>query len=223
MKPNKPFAVTASCKSLFIASFSLLSIVTFSQTVAVAPVKMNVLYIGVDNPVSVATSAAEDNRVTISVDGGGGSASKLSAGLYNIKVISQTDDCIVNVYVDGKLTGSTKFRVRLLPEPFATVGGYISGAYIPGEALRKQAGVGVYVANSPFDIRYEVVGFTLVLPGEKGKLNTFECQGNLFSEKAKESLQQYARAGDIVTIENIRVKGPRGEQIKLPALMYNIK
>jgi len=196
--------------------------VTFSQTVSVAPVKMNVLYIGVDNPISVATSAAEDNRVTISVDGGGGTASKLEAGLYNIKVTTQTNECIVNVYVDGKLTGSSKFRVRILPEPFATVGGFVSGAYVPVDALRKQAGVGVYIANSPFDIKYEVVGFTLVLPGENGKISTVECEGNLFSEKAKEYLQQYAKPGDIVTIENIRVKGPGG-QIKLPALMYNVK
>ncbi|MGZ3879929.1 MAG: GldM family protein [Flavisolibacter sp.] len=222
MKPIKPFAARAFCKLLIASFLSLLSAITFSQTVSVAPVKMNVLYIGVDNPISVATSAADDNRVTISIDGGGGAATKLEPGPYNVKVTWQTNECIVNVYVDGKLAGSSKFRVRVLPEPFATVGGFESGAYVPSDAFRKQAGVGVYVANSPFDIKYEVVGFTLVLPTEKGKISMVECQGNVFSEKAKEYLQQNAKPGDIVTIENIRVKGPNG-QIKLPALIYNIK
>jgi hypothetical protein len=211
-----------AAKALITTSLCLLTILVSAQTFSVAPVKMNVLYIGVDNPISVAASGADDSRVTISVVGGGGTVSKLDTGLYNVKVSTQTNECVVSVFVDGQLTGSTKFRVRLLPHPSATVGGLTSGATISADALRKQSGVGVYLMNSPFDIKYEVVGFTLVLPGEKGTINTVECEGNVFSPKAKEYLDRYAKPGDIVTIENIRVKGPDG-QIKLPALMYNIK
>jgi hypothetical protein len=209
-------------KILITNFFCLLTILVSAQTFSVAPVKMNVLYIGVDNPVSVAASTTDDSKVTISVDGGGGTVSKLDAGLYNVKVTTQTNECTVNVYADGKLIGSTKFRVRLLPHPAATVGGFTSGATISADALRKQSGIGVYAMNSPFDVKYEVLGFTLVLPGEKGAINTVECEGNVFSPKAKEYLERYTNPGDIVTIENIRVKGPEG-QIKLPALMYNIK
>jgi hypothetical protein len=209
-------------KALITTSLCLLTIVVSAQTFSVAPIKMNVLYIGVDNPVTVAASTADDSKVTISVVGGGATVSKLDAGLYNVRVSTQTNECTFNVYVDGTLTGSTKFRVRLLPHPSATVGGFTSGATISADALRKQTGVGVSVMNSPFDVNYEVLGFTLVLPGEKGAINTVECEGNVFSPKAKEYLDQYAKPGDIVTIENIRVKGPEG-RIKLPALMYNIK
>ena len=175
MKRSRSSRTLLALRAICAASFSLLSIIVFSQTVAVAAVKMNVLYIGVDNPLSVAASDAQDSKVTISINGGGGTVSKVDAGLYNVRVTSQTDDCTVNVYIDGKLTGSSRFRVRLLPQPFATVGGFASGAYVPGDALRKQAGVGVAVLNSAFDMKYEVVGFTLVIPGEKGTIKTFEC------------------------------------------------
>jgi hypothetical protein len=209
---------------LFIASLSLVSIIGFSQiNIAVAPVKMNVLYIGVDNPLSVAASGAVDDKVTITIVGGGGAVSKVDAGMYNVKVTTQTNDCTVNVYVDGNLAGSTKFRVRMLPQPHGTVGGFTSGAYVDANIFRSKAGIGLYVENSLFEVKYEVIGFKLILPDEKGATKTVDCDGNVFSPEAKQYLNQYLKRGDIVTVENIRVKGPNGSDFKLPALLYNIK
>lgn len=209
---------------LFIACMSLASIFGFSQiNIAVAPVKMNVLYIGVDNPLSVAAAGAVDDKVTISIVGGGGAVSKVDAGMYNVKVTTPTDDCRVNVYVDGNLAGSTKFRVRMLPQPHGTVGGFTSGAYVDANIFRSKTGIGLYVENSPFEVKYEVLGFKLVLPDNKGATKTVDCNGNVFSDDAKQYLNHYLKPGDIVTIENIRVKGPNGSELKLPALLYNIK
>jgi hypothetical protein len=62
---------------LFVASMSLVSIIGFGQiNIAVAPVKMNVLYIGVDNPLSVAAAGAVDEKVIIAIVGGGGAVQK---------------------------------------------------------------------------------------------------------------------------------------------------
>jgi hypothetical protein len=209
---------------LLIACLSLVSIIGYSQiNIAVAPVKMNVLYIGVDNPLSVAAAGAVDEKVTIAIVGGGGTVSKIDAGMYNVKVTTPTDDCTVNVYVDGNLAGSTKFRVRMLPQPHGTVGGFASGAYVDADRFRSQAGIGLYVENSPFEQKYEVVGFKLVLADHKGAIKTVDCNGNVFSDEAKQYLNQYLKPGDIVTIENIYVKGPNGREVKLPSLLYNIK
>lgn len=200
------------------------SIIAIGQTnVSVAPIKMNVLYIGVDNPVSVAASGGTDDKVTVSINGGGGTVAKIDAGLYNVRVTNATDNCVMNVYVDGKLTGTSNFRVRNLPEPKATIGGFISGSYITADALRSKSGVGVYIENFPFEIKYEVIGFTVVLPDDKGGIKSVDCQGSLFSAEAKQYMNQYLKAGDIVTIEKILVKNDSGREIKLPSLMYNIK
>src|SRR4029078_9606907 len=50
--------------------------------------KMNVLYIGVDNPVTVAASGAGDDRVAFSITGGGGSYTKAGGGKYIVRVNS---------------------------------------------------------------------------------------------------------------------------------------
>lgn len=215
----------AACKTvLTIAAFLVLSTIAIGQVnVAVAPLKMNVLYIGVDNPVSIAASASPDDKVTVSVTGGGGIISKLDAGLYNIRVSALTDDCVVNIYADGKLVGTSKFRVRRLPEPSGTIGGFTSGAYITTSFLQSQTGVGLYLKDSPFEQKFEISGFKLVLADNKGNIKSIECQGALFSSDAKKNIEQYVKAGDIVTIENIRAKNPEGKEFKIPSLLFNIK
>lgn len=221
---------TRNCSHTLYVAFFVATALLFSSvmasgqtSVSVAPLKMNVLYIGVDNPVSVAASTASDDRVTVSIVGGGGTISRLKAGVYNVRVTTATDDCTVNVYVDGNLHGSSKFRVRLLPEPLGTIGGFRSGDYIGADVLRSQLGLGIYVQNSPFDTKYEVVGFSVKLMDEKGSMKTADCEGNLFSATAKEYLNEYAKPGDVVTIEKILVKSEDGKKIKLPPLLYNIK
>lgn len=209
---------------LFFAAALCSSITSLGQaTVCVAPVKMNVLYIGVDNPVSIAASSTPDEKLTVSIEGGGGSISKIHDGLYNVRVGFQTDNCFVNIYIDGKLAGTSNFRVRMLPQPFATVGGFKSGMELTAGNLLKQPGVGVGIENFPFEINYQVLRFTVSLTDNKGNLITTNCEGSSFSAQAKQYLNDYAKPGQIVTIENIKVKQQDGSEIHLPSLLYTIK
>lgn len=211
-------------RMLVLAAFSLSSLNSLAQTnIAVAPIKLNVLYIGVDNPVSVAASASTDEKVTVSLSGCEGTVSKTAAGIYNVRVASVSDNCQLNVYVDGKLAGSSAFRVRSLPRPNATIGGLASGAKINAENLRKQPGIAVYVKDFPFEVKYEVLGFTVQLVDDKGNPTSVDCQGAVFSSQVKQNIEQYAKPGDIVTIQNIMVKDPSGKEVKVPALVYTIE
>jgi gliding motility-associated protein GldM len=184
--------------------------------------KMNVLYIGVDNPVTVAASGGGDDRVTIAVSGGGGSAQKAGAGKYNVRVNSVTDDCKITVTVDGKVAGVSQFRVRTIPDPIATVGGYPSGENVPAGAFKAQAGVGAYIKDFPFDLKYSVTQFTLSADTDDGDVDEAPCTGNTWSPKAL-SLIRNLKPGKLVTIDNIRAMGPDGRSRKLPSLVYYIK
>ena len=209
---------------LFVFAFSLLSFHGLAQTnIAVAPVKLNVLYIGVDNPVSVAASASTDEKVSVSLTGCEGTVSKTAAGLYNVQVSSVTDDCQLNVYVDGKLAGTSGFRVRNLPRPNATIGGFASGSKVTAAVLHQQPGVSVNVKDFPFDVKYEVLGFTVTMLDDKNTPLSIDCQGAHFTSKVKQDLAQYVKPGDVVTIKNIMVKDPGGKEIKVPAIIYNIE
>jgi hypothetical protein len=220
------FSIPGKTFKLLLIAASLLgsSIYTFGQTnIAIAPNKMNVLYIGVDNPLSVAASNGSDDKVTVTVTGGGGTVSKLGSGLYNVQVTDLTDECLVNVYVDGKIAGSSPFRVRSLPAPFATVGGYLSGSKIKDDAFRFQPGLGVFLKDFPFEVRYEVTGFTFTVGDDLGNVRTADCASALFTPRAKQLIDQYAKPGEMVTIDKIRVKDPSGKELKIPSLVYYIQ
>ncbi|MEK7227025.1 MAG: gliding motility protein GldM, partial [Bacteroidota bacterium] len=77
--------------------------------------EMNVLYVGWPNQVSIAASGAGDDRVTATIQCG--TITKKGGGMYVANVTGQSDNCLVNVMVDGKVVGSQSFRVRNIPDP----------------------------------------------------------------------------------------------------------
>jgi hypothetical protein len=184
---------------------------------------LNVLYIGVDNPVSIAATGGTDEKISVSIEGGGGKIEKSSAGIYNLQVTEITDKCVVSVLVDGKLAGTSTFRVRNLPVPSATVGGYPSGQTITSAALQAQAGVGAYIMDFPFDVRYKIIGYTLMMGDEKGNVKSVDCESAEFSPEAKQYINQHVKPGSIVTIDKIRAKDQGGRILKLPSLVYHIQ
>lgn len=204
--------------TLFAASITSMG----QQNIAVSPNKMNVFYIGVDNPVSIAASGEKDEKVTVTTDGGGSTVSKVSTGIYNVKVTTITDDCTVNVSIDGKLVGTSKFRVRSLPTPSATVGGFASGSKVPADKFNKQYGVALYVKDFPFDVKYNVIGYTVSVESD-GDVKSADCNEGAFSSTAKEYISKYVTSGKTVIIDNIRAKDEAGRELKIPALMYHIE
>ena len=211
---------------LFLVSITLLaaSNIIGQTNVAIAPNKMNVLYIGMDNPISVAAYGTTDEKVAVSIDGGGGSVSKVSAGNYVVRVNQITDNCTIQVAdMNGKLVGASKFRVRNLPRPLATIGGFASGENVSANAFRQQAGLGLFIKDFPFDLRYEVISYTITMEDDNGGVKRVDCEGALFSEAAKESMKQFVVPGRTITIDNIRAKTPGGNEIKVAALVYYIK
>ncbi len=183
--------------------------------------KMNVLYIGVDNPVSIAASGGGDDRIQVSISGGGGSITKSGPGKYNVRVGSQSDDTKITVSVDGKVAGVSQFRVRSIPDPVASVGGRPSGANINAGEFRAQAGVGAGVKDFPFDIKYKVTSFLLSTDSDDGDIAEAPVTGNSWGS-AQNVLRQ-VKPGKTVYVDNIRAMGPDGRSRNLPSLVYYIK
>ncbi|MBK5271058.1 MAG: gliding motility protein GldM [Bacteroidia bacterium] len=184
--------------------------------------EMNVLYIGYDNKVTIAASGGGDDKVQAIINGGGGSLTKLGGGKYIAKVNTVTDDCKITVSVDGKVAGISQFRVRTIPRPVATVGGFESGDNVIAGAFKAQAGVGAYIKDFPLNLKYSVVSFTLTADNADGDIDEAPCTGNLWSPKAQTMIRNL-QAGRLVTIDNIRAVGPDGRNQKLPSLVYYIK
>ncbi|MBI5857798.1 MAG: gliding motility protein GldM [Sphingobacteriales bacterium] len=182
--------------------------------------EMNVLYVGWDNKVKIAASGAGDDRVSASIQCG--TIAKQGGGMYIAKVTGQSDDCVVNILVDGKVVGSQSFRVRNIPDPVATVGGIMSNENMTAGQFKAQSGVGAFIKDFPLKLQYTVTSFTLTADDENGDIQEAPCTGNTWSPKALSVIRGLA-PGRTVTIDNIRAVGPDGKNRKIPGLVYYIK
>ena len=193
-----------------------------SANASIALDKMNVLYIGVPNPVTIAASGGGDDKVVATISGGNGSLTRVGNGKYIANVGSQTEDCKITVTVDGKVAGASQFRVRMIPESQAFVGGKPSGENFNASAFVAQGGVGAGIKNFPFELEYNVQSFTFTCDTDDD-LFTASNQGAAFSNQIRTAMKQHIKAGRTVTIDDIRVKGPDGRTTNAPSLVYYIK
>jgi gliding motility-associated protein GldM len=197
---------------------------TVGQSAAsIALDKMNVLYIGIDNPVSISTTSGGSEQQQVSISGGGGTIKALGGGHYIARVSSQSEDCYISVSVNNKLAGKSQFRVRNIPRAQAYVGGYESGANINAGAFIAQSGVGAGIKDFPFDLKYTVTSFSISCDNDEGDIDVAECQGNTWSAKAVTLIKKDVKPGRTITIDAIRVLNPDGTTKVAPSLVYYIK
>ncbi len=176
--------------------------------------KMNVLYIGVPNPVSVSAPGFPLDKVHASISGGSISG---ESGHY-VAHVNAPGKAIFTVSgeIDGKpkVLGTTEYRIKRIPDPIAKFGGVGSGRLSAG-SIKAQAGVAAVLENFDFDARFEVVKFTMsVNKARQLDLFTDVSNGALLTSSMKNALQGISPR-DRVSIDDIMVKGPDGAIRKL--------
>jgi len=175
--------------------------------------KMNVLYIGVDNPMSISVPGVANDNVTATISGGGGSLSKdpkAGGGKYIARVTTQGKAVIsVSAKLDeGKSTsmGSMEYRVKRVPDPVAMVAGK-KGGPINKSVLAAQPGPVSIMENFDFELYFKVINFKMTIVRKGRDPVELSSNGNLFSPQMK-SLIQGSPIGTKVYIEYIKATGP---------------
>ena len=163
--------------------------------------KMNVFYIGVDNPVTIGSSTGWD-KTTVSMSGGtiSGSGSNRTVRVSNIGPAS------ITVNADGK-TSSFPFRVKKIPDPVFKIG---SGkARMPSVEFRGQQYARADLENFDFDLKFTVVSATVYFSGAgfPSVVQGTISNGSLAGISAQLSKCQ---PGTSIAFENIKVSGPDG-------------
>ena len=118
--------------------------------------KMNVLYIGVDNPIMVSAGSAGKEKMNVSFTGG--AISGAGGDRYIVKP-TKAGPAEIKVTVDGK-TSAFPMRVKNLPDPTAMVG-QSRGGSIPASSFKAMGGMLAKLMDSEFDAPFQVVGYTL--------------------------------------------------------------
>ncbi|MEO6488977.1 MAG: gliding motility protein GldM [Ferruginibacter sp.] len=163
--------------------------------------KMNVFYIGVDNPVTIGSPTGWD-KTTVSMAGGTISG----AGSKRTVRVSAIGPASINVVADGH-PSKFEFRVKKIPDPVFKIG---SGkARVPAVEFKNQQFCRADLEAFDFDLKFNIVSATVYFSGANFPNVTPSSisSNNLGSLSA---LMQRAGPGTSVTFTNIKVAGPDG-------------
>jgi gliding motility-associated protein GldM len=181
--------------------------------------KMNVVYRGVSNPMTITFAGIQDKDIRANAPG----LSRVKGSSYKMNV-TNVRDTKVNISVSGKLPGGATvsdkatFRIKDIPAPQGLLRGQPApkgkSFKIPSSSLvNAKIGAGMDPDTFDFKLPIKVEGFTLKIPGEP----EIRVTGNRFNDRAKSALNQ-VEPGVIVFITNIKAVLASGSDYKLPPI-----
>ncbi|MEL6273613.1 MAG: GldM family protein [Bacteroidota bacterium] len=190
-----------------------------TRSVAVSADKMNVFYIGVDNPISISASGVSSNAVRINKTG---PITISGSGASRMVRASAPGDATIRVSADGQSLGSFPFRVKRIPDPQARLGSSTGGNMGTGE-FKAQRGIRAVLDGFDFDARCNIAGFELVYVPKREDAVLSNNPGPVYNNKSK-NLVNRARPGDSFYFNNVRAKCP-GDQAtrKINTMVFTIK
>lgn len=180
--------------------------------------KMNVMYVGVDNPLTISAGSAGREKMKASFTAG--SLSSAGGDRYIAKP-TQVGPAEIRINVDGK-TASFPIRCKVLPDPTATVGGKKGGS-VGAADFKVQGGLLARLLDSEFDAPFQVVGYRVGANG--GSFSVYKeaaNEGPRWNGAAANIINQ-AGPGTSIFFDQIRVKGPDGKVRELPTLAFQLK
>jgi gliding motility-associated protein GldM len=181
---------------------------------------VKVLYIGLDNPLTVTGGSAGAEKTQASITGGG-SLRSLGNGKY-IANVRAPGKATINVTVEGKTT-PFEFRVKRVPDPVAMIG-QSAGGRIATNALKAQQGVRADLRDFVFEgVKFDIISYVFYATGngfQEGPRFT-QNAGPYFNAEAKKYLEQ-CRPGSTVVIDEVKARGPGGDIRVLPTMAFNL-
>jgi len=191
--------------------------------ITVSPTKMNVLYVGVDNPLSISAPGIANEKIQPSISAGSLTPVNVKNGEYIAKVPAGAREAVVSVMADfngqKKKMGEFKFRVKTVPDPAPFVNGKKEGSMTKAE-VEAAGAVLAKMENFDFDLKFTVTGFSVsVLKGDL--YADFISTSNRFTPEQLSAIKGLKKGSKLI-IENIKAIGPDGTPRKLPNLVYKI-
>jgi len=194
-----------------------------APSLVVSPIKMNVFYKGVDNPVAVGVPGFQDKDIVPSISNG--TISKGANGAYVVRVTSGTSAniSVTATLPDGskKTLGPAAFRVKSVPDPVAQFAGKgAESSTVKKNELTAAQGCVAAMKDFDFDLKFKVVSFNISM-SVGGQFITQASNGNKVSADQKAILKK-AKKGQKVFIEGIKAKGPDGTVRSLGSLSLKV-
>jgi hypothetical protein len=187
-----------------------------SEIVAVELSQMNVLYIGVDNPMKLALGGNNKSEIKVTINNG--KAFRQGDG-YIIRPDS-VGEAILSVFTNQKKLRDIKYRVKRIPDPIAQFLKRKEGEIDKSELLKAES-LEALSNNFDFAAKFEIVSFNLVL-----RLNGFAKElrslSNRLTQEQKDCIKRTVNDDRFLFTEIIAV-GPDGVKRQLNDLTFKVK
>jgi gliding motility-associated protein GldM len=162
--------------------------------------KMNVFYVGVDNPITIGSPTGWD-KTNVSMTNG----TITGSGSVRTVRVTNPGKASITVVADGKPT-TFEFRVKTVPNPVFKIG---EGTRMKAVEFKNQQYCRAVLENFDFDLKFSVISATVYFGGANfPSVVTATLQGNSLA-----SLSTYIQRcgpGSNISFENIKVQGPDG-------------
>jgi len=190
---------TEGGQSFSIPVSSSYAVVPKPNSATISADKMNVVYRGVANPMTISFAGVSDNNVSASAPG----LSKTGTGKY---VMNPGTGKEVTISVTGTLSSGEKvsdranFRIKDIPKPTGTISGQDGAVELPRSNL-EIASIGAKLFDFDFELPIQVTSFKIKVPGQP----TVSVSGTKLNSQAKSALRK-ARRGDGIQIFDIKAQ-----------------
>ncbi len=187
------------------------SVIAEPNDAIVSADKMNVVYRGLDNPISISVPGVGDNNVRPTLTGNS-TLKPAGSGKYILNPGSGNE---VTINVSARLSsGKTintpkKFRIKDIPAAAGTVRNDFGVVSMPKTSVNNVT-VGAALPDFVFDLNLQVQSFNVKVPGQPAVRVT----GTKFNARAKKAIAR-ARRGDIINIFDIQaIETTKGTKLK---------
>lgn len=195
----------------------------------ISATKMNVVYIGLDNPISVSVPGYSAAQTSV-VCGPGGRLRPDPAlkGGYLLTVDGSQREIEITASVKDpkgqtKKMGIQKYRVRQIPKPTPMLGSIEQSGPVSAGLLKSASFVFANLKDFAFEgIKFTPFEYYIIIQPKKGESRALKGNAPAVTPEMRAALGNL-RTGDRVTLAQIKANGPAGPVVIPTALSMEVK
>jgi gliding motility-associated protein GldM len=191
---NGEFQFVEGGETITIPIKSSYAVVPKPNSATISADKMNVVYRGVKNPMTISFAGVSDNNISANAQG----LTKVSGVGKYVMDVTRVKGREVTINVTGTLPDGDKvsdkatFRIKDLPKPTGTVRGEDGSIKMQRNALEIST-IGAKFDDFDFDLPLTVTGFKFKVLGQP----TINVNGSKLDSRAKAALAKAKRGSDV--------------------------
>lgn len=181
-----------------------------------AATNMNVLYLGISNPIEIAVPGVTSDKVTATTTNG--TINRTTTG-WEVKP-SSFSDLVLTILVNNKKVNEKKFRVKPIPSPVAVFAGKNNGSLSKNDVLLTGT-LKAELKDFLWDLKFEIESFTFFFSSD-GFDREITSKGNKLTDEMKSIISNFKR-GQYIIFKDIKAIGPDGKLYNLNPLILKIE